>query len=652
MDGPRDESPAEQVVTMGMLEEGYSGRPQQGSSRNRPHGNLNILRASIVLLFGILTIRLGFMQLVHGEEYARRSTENHIVTANILPTRGLILDRNGEPLVQNVAEYTATLTPEFLPDDKDARYKIYLRLASLTGAQVLEIQTLVKTSEDEGLAFIAIPIKKHLTQDQAIMMEEASVDLPGVNLSITPGRNYPAGQAFSHLLGHIGAQDAKENAVLRKLGYANNEPVGKDGLEDRYESDLRGKIGYSRVEQDAQGRLITSLKTDDAQPGNSLKLSIDSGLQKFVADLLQESMHDTSGAWGDARVAAAVVMSPKTGEVYSMVSLPMYDNNIFAQTDKRADEYAALALDNVRTPFLNHALSAAAPGSTFKLITAAAALQNGNVTPHTPFNVASTRLEIKGENGEIYYLVDWRQHGLIDLYGAIQWSSNQYMEMASCGILGKINGLGKDIETSAVILGNYARAFGLGLPTGIDLYGESDGRVPDPAWKKRITKDPGNWYYADTCFMGIGQGDVTSTPLQIARMTAAVANGGTLVTPHVVNEVVDPSGKTVRTIKTDTKSVGINADYLQVVRDGMHLSVQSGAGLLASQPGIDIAGKTGTAEFFEKEFKRQHAWFTGFAPYNDPDVVVTVYFDLGVGGEKAAPVAGKIIKYFEENVKR
>ncbi|MEP7214692.1 MAG: penicillin-binding transpeptidase domain-containing protein, partial [Anaerolineaceae bacterium] len=234
---------------------------------------------------------------------------------------------------------------------------------------------------------------------------------------------------------------------------------------------------------------------------------------------------------------------------------------------------------------------------------------------------------------------------------AIQWSSNIYMEMASCGILGKVNGLGKDIETSAVILGNYARAFGLGLPTGIDLYGESDGRIPDPAWKKRVTKDPTNWYYADTCFMGIGQGDVTSTPLQIARMTAAVANGGLLVTPHLVNEVVDPSGKTVRTTKTETKSIGINPSYLEVVRDGMHLSVQSGAGLRASQPGVDIAGKTGTAEFVENGVKKQHAWFTGFAPFNDPDVVVTVYFDLGVGGDKAAPVAGKIIKYFEENVK-
>src|SRR5512139_772287 len=159
-----------------MLDEGFTGRPQPGSSRNRPHGNLNLLRVAILLLFGLLAARLVQMQIVEGADYARRSRENHIYQQNILPTRGLILDRNGTSLVQNVGEYTATITPEFLPDDKDARYKMFLRLADLTGAQVLDIQTLVKRYEDEHLAYIAIPIQRHLTQDQALMLEEASVD--------------------------------------------------------------------------------------------------------------------------------------------------------------------------------------------------------------------------------------------------------------------------------------------------------------------------------------------------------------------------------------------------------------------------------------------------------------------------------------------
>lgn len=642
-----------------MFDEGFSGRPQSGSSRNRPHGNLNILRVAIVLMFGLLALRLFQMQIVDGAEYARRSRENHIFQQNILPTRGLILDRNGAPLVHNVGQYTATITPELLPDDKEQRYRLYLRLADITGAQVLDIQTLVKRYEDDDLAYIAIPIQRHLTPDQAVTLEEASVDMPGVALTITPGRQYTGGNAFAHILGYIGDQSSDESGALQAEGYAFNEPVGKDGLEAWYEKDLRGSIGYSRVEQDAQGRLINALKTTDPVPGNSLKLAIDAGLQTYVAQLLEDSMDDTSGVWGDARVASAVVMSPKTGEVYSLVSIPSYDNNIFADLKKRGAEYEALATDKEHTPFLNHALSAAAPGSTFKLVTASAGLQEGNITPHTTRNIPNKILEIKGENGVIYDLVDWRAHGLLDLYGAIAWSSNIYMYMTACGIPQEgIRGLGKDAETSAAQLGSYARGFGFGSATGIDLYGEADGVVPSVEWKRRTFTGPGfnkeerEWYYADTCFMAIGQFGVTASPLQVTRMTAAVANGGKLLTPHVVNEVVSPAGKTIRTIKPEWKQVPVSAQNLQVVRDGMHLSVTSGAGALASQPGIDIAGKTGTAEFTEKGVVKQHAWFTGFAPFNDPEVIVTVYFDLGVGGDKAAPVAGKIIKYFMENVER
>ena len=640
-----------------MLEEGFSGRPQPGSSRNRPHGNLNILRASILVLFGILALRLVQMQILDGADYARRSRENHILRQNILPTRGLVLDRNGTALVQNVGNYTATITPEFLPENKADRYRIYLRLADLTGAQVLDIQTLVQRYEDDDLAYIAIPVQRHLTQEQALMLEEAAVDMPGVALSITPGRRYTGGDAFAHILGYIGDQSAEESKALSAEGYAFNEPVGKDGLESWYEKDLRGDIGYSRVEQDAQGRLINALKTIDPVPGNSLKLAIDADLQSYVAQLLEDSMDDSSGQWGHARVAAAVVMSPTTGEVYALVSLPTYDNNIFADLEKRGAEYEALAADRVHEPFLNRALSEAAPGSTFKLVTAAAALQEGLITPQTSRFIPKV-LQVKGENDEVYPLIDWRAHGLIDLYQGIAWSSNIYMFMASCGILNETRGLGKDAETSAVILGQYARAFGFGGATGIDLYGEADGRVPSPEWKKRyyggseFNRGDREWYYADTCFMGIGQGDVTATPLQVARMTAAVANGGTLVTPHIVNEVVGPDGRTVRTIKTDTRTVAVDPKHLRVVRDGMHLSVTSGAGARAAQPGIDIAGKTGTAEFFEKGNLKQHAWFTGFAPFDKPEVVVTVYFDLGVGGDKAAPVAGQIIKYFMDNVQR
>lgn len=645
---------------MSILEEGY--RSPGGRSRNRPHGNLNVLRASVLILFAVLTVRLVYMQIINGADYARRSRENHIFEKNILPTRGLILDRNGQPLVQNVGVYTATLVPELLPKEQASRYKIYLKLEELTGASALATQSKVKQAEDNHQAFIEVEVQKYLTKEQALMLDEASVDMPGVSLSVTPGRTYTAGNEFSSILGYIGAQTPAEAKELGPKGYQLNEPVGKDGIEARYEDDLRGEVGFTANEQDAQGNLINALQAKDPVPGNSLKLAIDADLQKYVAEVLQDNLGANDGGYGPASVAAAVVMNPKTGEVYSLVSLPSYDNNIFAQPDARANELSALYHDR-RHPFLNQALTSAAPGSTFKIVTATAGLETGNVTPNTTRCVNTPLLEIKGETGEIFDFVDWRAQGCIDLRHGIAYSSNIYMFMTAGGIAQEgIPGLGGyDLEKSGVIFANWARRYGFGSPTGIDLFNEAPGRVPDPGWKRRNYADPPytetdrQWYLGDVYNAAIGQGDVLATPMQIARMTAAVANGGKLVTPHVVDEVIGPDGKTVRTIKPELKDVGVSAANIQVVKEGMHLSVTDalGAGIHARTPGIDIAGKTGTAEFYRPDgTKTQHAWFTGFAPYDDPDVVVTVYFDIGVGGDKAAPVASQIFKYFMANVKQ
>ncbi len=256
-----------------------------------------------------------------------------------------------------------------------------------------------------------------------------------------------------------------------------------------------------------------------------------------------------------------------------MFPCPGYDNNLFTDLQKRNSEYEALAKDP-RKPFLNWALSANAPGSTFKLLTAAAALQNGNITPATGRNVDSLILEIPGTNGEIYPLYDWNVHGWVDLYSGIAKSSNHFFYQASCGVPPEgIKGLGEDSDESAYILAEYARSFGFGVPTGIDIAGESNGIIPTPAWKLQVhsgsdfNPEDRVWYYADTCFMGIGQGDVTATPLQIARMTAAVANGGTLVTPHIANRIVDAQGNVIREITPETTKVPVDPQHLADIRD-------------------------------------------------------------------------------------
>jgi len=644
------------------LGEGF--RSPSGQSRNRPHGNLAALRIAVILMFGVLAAQLFNMQIIQGSDYARRSRENHLTRKEILPPRGLILDRNGTPLVKNVGIYTATITPTFLPEDANARYALYLRLEQLLGVPALEIQSRVKEKETDGKGDIEFPIKEGLTKEQALALEELTADMTGVALTIQPGREYIAGDAFSHILGYIGKQTPEEYRELRTEGYSLNEPVGKGGVELTYQAVLRGEKGATAAEQDAQGHLLKALKSRDAVPGSNVRLAIDSELQTYIAEMLEASLpNPVTMNQKNATTAAAVVMSAKTGEVLALVSVPSYDNNIFAQVTQRGAEYEALATDNKTRPLTNKALSQALPGSTYKLITAAAALQEGNITPATSRDIPSRILEIKGENGVIYNLIDWRAHGSgIDLTQAIAWSSNIYMFMAVCGIpngsLQPHKALGKDVDSSASIFAYYQRGFGMGQATGIDIPGEDTGRVPDPAWKARnyagpdYTDNDRDWYYADTCFTAIGQQDVLATPIQIARMTAAVATGK-LFTPHVAKDILDADGKVIKTIKPEWKSVPVDEANLAAVRRGMHESVLAGAGAKAQVSGMDIAGKTGTAEFGTQRpdgSYDQHAWFTGYYPYNDPEYVVTVYFDYGVGGDKAAPAAANIFSWMNQNL--
>ena len=617
-------------------------RVDPGLSRNRPRGNVAVLRVAVIVLFAALGLRLAQMQLVDGAEYAARSERNRIIVESVAPVRGLVFDRNGETLVENAGAFAAVITPALLPDREADRYRLYLYLEDLLGTPALEIQDAVARAEAAGGASLAVA--RALDRTTALLLEQAAADLPGVGLAVERARSYVAGPEFSHILGYVGPQSPEEWEVLREEGYAFNESVGKVGVEARYEARLRGTPGRAVVEIDAFGELVATLERREPVAGRGLRLSIDAGLQRGVHQLLAETM-------GEAQTAAAVVMSPETGEVYALVSVPTYDNNIFSLADP-GDDYRRL-LDDPRRPLLHRALSPAAPGSTFKLVTAAAALQEGTITPATSRVIDSEVLEFIGEDGQPYYFYDWRVHGELDLAGAIAWSSNIYFYMASCGIPQEgIAGLAGGPEQSAVALGYYARGFGLGQVTGLDIAGtEFPGAIPGPDWKRRsragdlFTAADREWYLADTCFMGIGQGDVTATPLQIAAATAAIANGGRLPKPRVLREVVDADGEIVETAAPSWETLPVDARHLAVIRHGMRQSVTDGAAFRADLPGVAVAGKTGTAEFVDPADgeTKEHAWFTGFAPYENPRVVVTVFYDLGVGGEKAAPVAAGII---------
>lgn len=624
--------------------------PTPVPTRVRPRASLTALRVVVIVLFGILVVRLTEMQLVKGDDYNERSQNNHIHSQQILPARGLIYDAQGRPLVDNAAFYSATIVPELLPGDEDERRELYQYLEQLLGVPYLESFGLVAQAEAEGNENQAIAVKKHLSREEALFLREVESDMPGVSLTIQPGRRYLGGNTFSALLGYIGLPTEEEWPRLRDQGYQFNQPVGKLGIESYYESELRGEVGWSSNEVNAFGDIVKVLETEEPVPGNSLRMSVDIDLQEYLQEVLTDNM-------GSASKAAAVVMDVDTGAVLGMVSVPTWDNNIFSEVELHEDQLGLL-LEDPRKPLLNQAVNPAAPGSTFKLVTAAAALQEGNITPETSRNVDSLIKYFEGDDGVLYPLHDWAVHGWVDLYRAIAVSSNIYFYQASCGFPDEgIRGLGSDVHDSAYQLRYYAERFGFGRRTGIDTGEEATGIIPDPEWKRESRADDffnpedREWYYADTCFMGIGQGDVTATPMQVTGMTAAIANGGQVPTPRTVWEVLSPEGEVVQAFEPELESVPVDPQYLADIRRGMWMSVnnEDGAGRRADVGGLDIAGKTGTAEYLSPDgVELEHAWFTGYYPFHDPDVAVTVFFDIGIGGEKAAPVAGQILEFYDQ----
>jgi penicillin-binding protein 2 len=409
-------------------------------------------------------------------------------------------------------------------------------------------------------------------------------------------------------------------------------------VEAAYEEYLRGVPGTQEIEKDALGRELRTLNEEPSQPGYDLILSLDLDLQKKATEL-------TRAVSGGGQ-AAVVVMDVNTGEVLSLVSLPEYDNNVFS--GKVNEQLLQQYLNDPKKPLVNHALAEQyAPGSIFKQITGSAALQEGVASPATSITSrGSIQVPNQYDPSIVYTFKDWRTLGTLDFYGGIAMSSDVYFYYLSGGYheYGEnFDGLGIDR------LSRYARQFGLGRPTGIDIAGEAPGLVPDPAWKEETF--PGDvWVLGDTYNMGIGQGFLATTPIQMARVVAAVANGGKLVTPRVVSEVRDSNGHVVLPNEAQIEgSVGVSPENLAIVREAMRQAVSWGTAKDGGTSVVSVAGKTGTAEFgqrFADGNYETHAWFSGFAPSDDPQIAITVFLERGVGATNAAPLASKIFEYY------
>ena len=569
------------------------------------------MRGLVILMFGILIIQLINLQVIKGDQYREQAAINALREIPIPANRGLVYDRNGTLLVQNTARFSATIIPGDLPEGDEAT--AYRMISSAIGLPASEIEARVAEGIEIQGEFNPTVIKGDLDREVALTLIELEPHVPGLSVQVEPSRNYLTGDLLSHILGYIGPISAEEYERLADEGYLYQDFLGKSGVELTYEDVLRGKAGKKLVEVDAAGRELRVISERRPIDGTNLVLTIDLDLQAAVREILAEYSTDSDNA-------AAAVIDVKTGELLSMVSLPTYDGNFFS--GPISEDALAELIESPGKPLVNHAISDRyAPGSTFKTIVGSAALQEGIASTSTTI-VSRGYINVENEfdPNVVYVYRDWAPLGVLDFYDGIAMSSNVYFYYLAGGFADEgFRGLGADK------VAEYARAFGLGSVTGIDIAGESDGLVPDPDWKQETIGD--TWTIGDTYNFGIGQGYLATTPIQMLRAITAIANGGTLVTPHVVAEYMDSLGNTLEALATVTSTVARNA----------------------SVSAVTVAGKTGTAEFGaarDDGTYETHGWFVGYAPAEDPEIAVVVFLQRGSGGSDASPAAARILDYY------
>lgn len=574
----------------------------------------------IFIALGALFIRSFHLQILSGQAYYALAENNRVKIEYNKAHRGVFLDRNGQVLVSNLFGFSVALVPAELPKDEALKNQEISRLAAIIGIAETEINDrLAKTNPNY---YQPVPLRVGLPYDRAMQIKIDSDDFPGVELNVDAWRLYPNAESFSHLLGYIGKINAEEYADLSQ-DYLFDDNIGKAGLEKQYEKYLKGVHGQKRIEVDALGREKKVISQNNFVPGANVVLSIDAGLQDKVYEVLKNKLPAGKGS--------VVVADCRNGEILALVDYPGYDNNLFTGGIRLAD-YQAL-LNDERKPLFNRSILGEYPsGSTIKPVVAAAALQEKVITAETTVN----------STGGLYvgrwFFPDWKGggHGVTNVRKAIAWSVNTFFYYVGGGF-GDFKGLGLEK------LVQYYKLFGLGQKTGIDLPGEQTGFVPDEAWKERTKKEL--WYIGDTYHLSIGQGDLLVTPLQINTAISAIASGGRLFVPKLAVAAIYPDGNKELFPAKVISELPITAENLRVVREGMRQTVLDGsAGSLRDLP-VAVAGKTGTAQWNSN--KPNHAWFTGFAPYDNPEFCITVLAEEGGEGSATATlIAKEIIKWW------
>lgn len=592
----------------------------------------NLVKFFLVLIFCGLISRLFFLQIVKGEINQKLAEGNKIRPRIIEAYRGVITDNNGVWLAQNTPNFGLALYPSDLPKKKDEREEVYKKLSDITGMGEEEIKS---QSEENGLFSLdMVLLQENIPHDDALILEKKVANLQGVFVAKKSSRKYETIPGMSHLLGYMG-KIAKEDLEKDESEYLISDRIGKTGLEFQYENELKGKHGVEQIEVDSKGNIIRVLVQDgrrEPAPGNNISLHLDRGLQELTGTALKNGLEESKKQTGrdDVVSGVAMVMDVKTGGILAMVSLPDYDNNLFSKKIS-SEDYKRL-LDDKSYPMFNRATKGTyPPGSIVKIVMAAAGLSEGVINQNTAFDTPS---EIRiGE----FSFPDWKDHGHTNIERAIAESNNIFFYSIGGGF-DKIRGIG--IEN----INKYWKAFGLGEKTGIDLPGEVAGLLPTPEWKKKTKKEP--WYIGDTYHVSIGQGDLLVTPLQMLRATAAIANGGKLLNPQLVKKITDHDGNVIKEFDTRVENEQIvGSEIINTIQRGMRMTVTEGSARNLSDLPVSVAGKTGTAQFFNNE--KTHAWFECYAPYEDPQIAVITMVEGGGGGhEIAAPIAKEILNYY------
>lgn len=591
--------------------------------------------AFLVIFILILLSRAAWLQIFKGDYYYSMAEGNRIRFERLEAKRGIIYDRTGKPIVRNVANFLLYFTPSDLPADEDGLDKILSRIAEILGNDPTEMRDKIAKIGRKSLeAYRPLFIADNIEYEKAMQLYLESSGWSGVVLSSKTRREYdPFGSlSLSHILGYTGKINEKE---LDKFGseYLPIDYLGKIGVESFWESELKGVHGKKQIEVDALGKekkIISQTKEED---GYNLVLTIDVLAQKKLEEIMIRTLERMKLSKG-----VAIVMDPNNGEIIASVSLPAYDNNVFAKGISSKD-YGDL-INNPDNPLFNRAVSGEYPsGSTIKPVMAAAALEEGVITEKTSF-LSSGGLRI----GE-WFFPDWKAggHGVTNVRKAIAESVNTFFYYIGGGFQDFI-GLG--IERIV----KYEKMFGLGAQTGVDLPSEASGFLPSKEWKEEAKNE--KWYIGDTYHVAIGQGDLTATPLQIAMFTGFFANNGKIYRPHFIREILDSKDNLAKEIKEDPIRENFISDYnIKVVREGMRQTVTAGSARSLSLLPVEAAGKTGTAQWSSK--KDPHAWFTGFAPYDDPQIVFTILIEEGrEGSTVAVPIAKEFMEwYFGERQK-